>query len=203
MNEKVIIIGAGGHAKVVADIVRKNEDIVSGFLDDAYENEKEFYGSKIYGRVNKYELFKENCCFIIAIGNNKIRERISKELKCRWYTGIHPTAVVSKSATIGEGTVVMPNAVINADAIIGKHSIINSGAIIEHDCKVGDYTHIAPKGLVCGVTNIGEKTFLGAGGTVINVIDVSDETTIGAGSVVVKNIKEKGTYVGVPCKKIK
>ena len=203
MRKNVIIIGAGGHAKVVADIVRKNDDILVGFLDDAYENEVEFYDSRIFGPISMYTNFKGTCSFIIAIGNNKIREKISNELDCTWYTGIHPTAVVSKSANVGEGTVVMPNAVINADAQIGKHSIVNSGAIVEHDCYIGDYSHIAPKSVVCGVTNLGEKTFLGAGGTIINVVNVCDGVNIGAGAVVIKDIKESGTYVGVPCKKIK
>lgn len=202
MNNKVIIIGASGHGKVVADIVRQSNDEIVGFLDDAYTGTRDFYGSKIIGVSNDYIKFKD-CSFIIAIGNNEIRKRISSKMNCKWYTGIHPTAVVSETATIGEGSVIMPNAVVNADAVIGKHSIVNSSAIVEHDCKVGDYSHIAPQSAVCGVTTLGSNTFLGAGGTVINVINCCDDVKLGAGAVVIKSINEKGTYVGVPCKKIK
>ncbi len=203
MNKKVIIIGAGGHSKVVADIVRKSGDFVEGFLDDAHNTPVDFYGSKILGKTEKYLEYVDDCYFIIAIGNNSVREKISKRLNCKWYTGIHPTAVVSQSAVIGEGTVIMPNAVINADANIGKHTIINTGSIVEHDCTVGNYTHVAPKSVVCGASNIGNSMWLGTGGTVINLVDVCDNVMLGAGAVVVRNIDETGTYVGVPCKKIK
>lgn len=203
MNKKVIIIGAGGHAKVIADIVRSNNDVVAGFLDDSFTEEKEFYGSRIIGKSSDYINYSDDCSFIIAIGNNGVRERISGSFKCAWYTAIHSSAVVSSSAVIGEGTCVMANAVINADARIGAHVIINTASVVEHDCVIGDYSHIAPKSVVCGVTTVGKNVWLGAGSTVMHVLNICDNVMLGAGGVVVQNINEAGTYVGVPAKKIK
>ena len=203
MNKRVIIIGAGGHSKVVADIVRENGDSVVGFLDDSYTEKREFYASYVIGRVSDYTKYKNDCEFIIAIGSNEVRKRISGELHCNWYTAIHPSAVVSESAKIGEGTVVMANAVINADATVGKHCIINTATVVEHDCTVGDYSHLSPRSVVCGATSIGSHVWLGTGSTVVNVVSVCDGVTIGAGGVVVRSINEAGTYVGVPVMRIR
>ena len=203
MNKRVVIIGAGGHSKVIADIVRENGDTVEGFLDDSYTEKREFYSSFVVGKVSDYEKYKCDCEFIIAIGNNGVRKRISSELDCKWYTAIHPKATVSKSARVGCGTCVMANAVINADACVGEHVIVNTGSIVEHDCVIGNYSHIAPKSVVCGVTTVGENVWLGAGSTVMHVLGICDNVMLGAGGVVVQNITEAGTYVGVPARKIK
>lgn len=195
MFRKVIIIGASGHGKVIADIIKANNDEVVGFLDD--DTKKETLGKITdYIKYIDYE-------FVIAIGNSQIRERLAKELKCKWYTAIHPTAVVSPSIKIGEGTVIMPEAVINADAIIGKHCIINTRAVAEHDNIIGDYSHISVGAKLGGTTNIGKSCWIGIGATVSNNITICDNVIIGAGAVVVDNITEPGTYVGVPAKKIK
>lgn len=203
MNKRVIIIGAGGHGKVIADIVRQNGDIIVGFLDDAYDTEVDFYGTKILGKTDLYKSYVRDCQFVIAIGNNSIREKISGNLDVVWYTAIHPSAQISPSATIGEGTVVMPNAVINADAIIGCHCIINTGSVVEHDCEIGDFTHISPRAVVCGVTKIGKSCWVGAGSTITQVINICNNVTVGAGGVVVRDIDHPGAYAGVPTKKIK
>ena len=203
MNKKVIIIGAGGHAKVIADIIRSSGDTVEGFLDDSYTEDKAFYGAFVVGKICEYERYASECCFVIAIGSNAVREKIAKELNCQWYTAIHPSAVVSESAKIGEGTVVMANAVINADATVGKHCIINTATVVEHDCTVGDYSHLSPRSVVCGATSIGSHVWLGTGSTVVNVVSVCDGVTIGAGGVVVRSINEAGTYVGVPVMRIR
>lgn len=202
MSKKVLIIGASGHGKVIADIVRKSGDELVGFLDDAYTEKADFYGSVIYGKTEKYKEFSD-CQIIIAIGNSDIRKRIATSIDCDWYTAIHPSAQISESAKIGKGTCVMANAVINADAEVGDHVIVNTGAIIEHDCKIGDFSHLSPRATVCGVTTIGKSVWLGAGSTIKNVISICDNVIVGAGAAVVTNITEKGTYVGVPARIIK
>lgn len=201
MNKKVVIIGAGGHGKVIADIVRKNGDTVECFLDDAYTVDTEFYGSNLIGKTEKYKAFTD-CYFFIAIGNNGIREKITNSLNCKWYTAVHPSAQISDSVKIGEGTCVMANAVINADTVVGKHTIVNTGAVIEHDCKIGDFCHISPSATVCGVTVLGKSVWVGAGATIRNVLTICDNVTIGVGAAVVGNIDESGAYVGVPARKI-
>lgn len=196
MPKDVIIIGAGGHGKVISDIVRTSGDNFVGFLDDSTE------GSNIIGTVSACVELTDNY-FIVAIGNNKIRRHIVNQYNnLKFYTAIHPNAVVSRSAKIGEGTVVMPGSVINADAIIGKHCIINTCSSIDHDCRIGDFVHAAVGSRLCGTVSVGPETWIGAGATVSNNISICGHCMIGAGAVVIDNIDKSGTYVGVPVRRI-
>lgn len=193
MNRKVIVIGASGHGKVVADIVLANSDKVIGYLDDDPAKD-------CLGDIDSYINYPE-AEFIIAIGNTENRKEISQKLKCKWYTAIHPSAVVSQSAFVGPGTVIMPNAVVNAGATIGEHCIINTGAIVEHDNYIGAYTHVSVGAKLGGGVRVGSSVWIGIGATISNNIFVCDNTLIGAGAVVVKNINFPGTYIGIPAKK--
>ena len=195
-KKNVVILGAGGHAHVIADIVSAMGDKVIAFLDDDTRIVERS------GNIEDYVLFS-NFEFVIGIGNAEIRERMANNLKVKWYTAIHPSAIVSSSALIKEGTVVMPNAVVNARATVGKHCIINSGAIVEHDNKVDDFAHISVGVRLGGTVTVGRKTWVGIGSTVKNNITICDNCMIGAGAVVVKDIKEAGTFIGVPVRKIK
>ena len=200
MNEKVVIIGASGHGKVIADIVLKSGDEVVGFLDDNPELQNDFIGFPVLGTVADAPKFNEYK-FVIAIGNADIRERIANELNAKWYTAIHPTAVISGiEVEIGAGTVVMANAVINSDAKIGKHCIVNTGAIVEHDNVIEDFAHISVGAKLAGNVTIGRKTWIGIGSQVIQGKTIGAETTIGAGAVVIDDIPNKCTAIGVPAK---
>ncbi len=205
MYKKVVIIGAGGHAKVIADIVEKLQDKLLGFLDDKLETGKKVICDyKVLGKIEKcLQLQKqdENIEFIIAIGNNQVRKEISNKYKLNYYTAIHPSAHIGLEVIIGEGTVVMANACINSSVKIGKHCIINTGAIIEHDNIIENYVHTSPNVALGGTVKIGEDTHIGIGATVKNNIEICNNCVIGAGAVVVKNIEEKGIYVGVPARK--
>jgi len=193
---KLIIIGASGHGKVIADIAVKlgYEDIV--FLDDD-ESIEECAGFLVVGKTN--EAVAMDGDKIVAIGNAGIREKISKTIKT--VSLIHPDAAISRRVKIGDGTVIMAGAVINSDSVIGTGCIINTGASVDHDCVIGDYCHISVGAHVAGTCHIGEKTWIGAGATVSNNINICSDSTIGAGAVVVRNIDEVGTYVGCPSKK--
>ena len=191
MNKKVIIIGAGGHGNVIADTVQANNDILVGFLDDNNIN--------AIDKISGYKKYND-CLFVVGIGNAKLREKFSK-LKCNWYTAIHPTAVISKSCVIEEGTVVMANAVINANAQIGKHCIINTGAIVEHNDMIDDYAHISVGAKLGGTVRIGKRTWVGIGATVKNNIAICNDCVIGAGAVVVDDIIYPGIYKGIPARR--
>ena len=143
MNEPVILIGASGHGKVVADIVHFSGDRVLGFLDDGADMDS-FCGYPILGKSADYAAFPE-ARFVISIGNSEARRRIAGAMpSARWYTAVHPHAVISPMDTkVQEGTVIMANAVINPGARIGKHCIVNTGAIVEHDNIVEDFVHIS------------------------------------------------------------
>lgn len=200
--EDVIIIGAGGHARVVADIVLCRGDRVLGFLDDS-PNAAGAYGIPVLGKVADYPLWP-NARFLIGIGSAAARQKIAGRLEgVQWYTAIHPTAVVSRlGVSIGEGTVVMANAVIDPGARIGAHSIINSSAVVEHDDDISNYVHVSVGAKIAGTVSIGERTWVGIGAVISNGIRVCGDCMIGAGAVVVKNIEEPGTYVGVPARRL-
>lgn len=196
--KKLVIIGASGHGKVIADIAVKNgyEDIV--FLDDN-ESIKECAGFPTFGKVKDAEAF--NADKIVAIGNAKIREKIQKNLQ-NVITLIHPDAVISRRVEIGVGTVVMAGAVINSDVVIGDGCIINTGASVDHDCKVEDYVHISVGAHVAGTVNVGARTWIGAGSTISNNVNICSDCMIGVGAAVVTPLFESGIYVGVPAKKL-
>lgn len=197
----VVIVGCGGHAKVIADIVLTSGDYIKGFLaiDSTMDN---YLGFPILGNDACYEKYLD-CYFIVGVGEAKVREKITKIMnKANWYTAIHPAAVVSSIETnIAEGTVVMANAVINPGVTIGRHCIINTGAIIEHDDIIEDYVHISVGSKLAGNVHVGSFSHIGIGASVRENIKICDHCTIGAGSVVISNLQRPGIYVGVPCSK--
>lgn len=191
--KNVIIIGAGGHGRTIAEIVEAAGDRFLGFLDDASG------GERVLGPVSDYA--KYDAEFVAAIGNAAVRERIAGELDCRWYTAVHPGAVISPSAEIGEGSVVMANAVVGTGARVGRHCIVNTGAVVEHDNVLEDFVHISVGAKLGGTVSVGKSTWVGIGATVINNVEICGGCMIGAGAVVVKNIDLPGTYLGVPARK--
>ena len=197
MKKDVIVIGAGGHGKVVADIVLSSADNLLGFLDDFACGE--VMGYEVLGRTDDYTKYP-NAYFVIAMGSNEMRRSVSERLKgVNWYTAIHPSAVVSQNdVTIGNGTVVMACAVINPGASIGEFDIINTGCVIEHDNRIGDFTHISPNATLCGTVSVGDMCHIGASAVVKNNISICSNVTVGAAAAVVKDITSEGTYIGVP-----
>lgn len=197
---RLIIIGAGGHGKVIADNALKNGYTEICFVDDnARDN---CMGFPVIGKCDDLEKLNDGKSdFIIGIGNNATRKLIAEKYKVNWVTVIHPSAQIATNVSVGSGAVIMAGAVINACASIGEHCIINTGAVIEHDDVIDEYVHISPKVALGGTVHIGRNSHIGIGATVINNIDICADCMVGAGAVVVKNIAEKGIYIGVPAKK--
>ena len=200
---KLVIVGASGHGKVVADIARQNgyekQDIV--FLDDD-ENVKECGGYPVVGRTA--ETVTLGADTIIAIGNAGIRKRMTEDFEragVQLVTLIHPNAVIAENVAIGAGTVIMAGAVINPGTSIGKGCIVNTCASVDHDCEMKDYVHVSVGAHVAGTVSVGEQTWIGAGATVSNNVCITDGCMIGAGAVVVCDLTERGTYVGVPARR--
>lgn len=199
--KSVIIVGAGGHGKVVADIIEKSRDFIVGFLDDQIT--KSVFGYRILGNIDLFQTYKKEVEFVIAIGNNTIRQHVVTIMQgVQWYTAIHPMAVLAKDVKIGKGSVVMANAVINSSAKIGRHCIINTGAVVEHDNIIDDYVHLSPQVTLGGTVKVGKSSHIGIGAVVKNNITICSDVVVGAGGCVVKNIEKNGIYVGVPVKKI-
>lgn len=199
MLNRLIIIGAGGHGKVVADIALKVGYTDIAFIDDNVVGL--CLGYPIIGKLNaidNLENYKND--FVIAIGNNYTRRQIVEKYKINYVSLIHPSAHIGIEVKIGEGTVVMAGAIINSCAMIGNHCIINSGAIVEHDNVIEDYVHISPNVSLGGTVRICKNTHIGISATVLNNIEICNDCMIGAGAVVNKNISVAGTYIGVPAK---
>lgn len=195
---RLIIVGASGHGKVIADIAVKvgYKEIV--FLDDNAAIRK-CAGFPVIGKTAQISELEGDK--IVAIGNPQIRQRIQSSVDV--VTLIHPDAVIGRNVEIGVGTVIMPGAVINSDAKIGRGCIINTCASVDHDCVLEDFVHIAVGAHVAGTCVIGKRTWIGAGATVSNNVTICGDCMVGAGSVVVRDIQESGTYVGCPAKRIK
>lgn len=201
MRNRLVIIGAGGHGKVVADLAVKNgyTDIV--FLDDHATGKCLQY--PILGTSAETEALHDgNTDFVLAIGNNAARKKTAEAHPVNWVSLVHPSAQIGLGVTIGSGTVVLAGAVINACATVGRHCIVNTCSVVEHDDRIGDYVHLSPNAALGGTVRIGEGTHIGIGATVKNNIEICEGCTVGAGAVVVKQITEKGTYVGVPAKRM-
>lgn len=191
------LFGAGGHAKVIMDIINAQGDRIGCIYDDAP------HCSGIHGvPVHKSDEMEMTGQWIVSIGSNRIRKLISERYALEYGRAIYPGATVSPTATIGVGTVVMQNALIQADVNIGNHCIINSGASVDHECRIGDYAHISPHATLCGNVEVGEGAWIGAGAIVIPGIKIGRWSTIGAGSVVIRDIPDGCKAYGNPCRVI-
>ena len=198
----LIIIGAGGHGRVIADIAQKSGKYKTiSFLDDG--DAKETMGLPIIGRSSDVEKYVNTADIFVAIGNSVVRGEFIERLLAMGAnvpTLIHPSAIIGACVEIGAGTAIMAGAVINPCSKLGKGVILNTCSSIDHDCIIGDYCHIAVGVHVAGTVTLGDKVWLGAGATIKNNVSICADCVIGAGAVVVKDITESGTYIGVPAK---
>ena len=185
------LFGAGGHAKVIKEILEAQGCCVEAFVDDnpALTEHK---GRPVFHSADGMSPM------IVAVGMNADRKAIVSRLNCEFGVAVHPSAIVSPSAVIGEGTVIMPGAVVNADAVIGRHCIVNTGASVGHDCRLEDFCHVAPHATLCGTVHLGEGVWIGAGAVVIQNLSVGAWSVVGAGSVVIDNVNGHETIAGVP-----
>lgn len=201
----IVIIGAGGHAKVViSTLFELNFKIVGILDDDPNKWNQKVFNVPIIGpiellKTGNYELG------IVAIGDNKIRNEIVNKYGnfCKWVSIIHPFSYVHPSVQIGEGSVIFAGVVIQPDVIIGKHVIVNTSASIDHDCNIEDFVHIAPGCHLAGGVYVGEGSLIGIGSSIIPYKKVGKWSIIGAGSVVINDIPDCVTVVGVPARILK
>ncbi|WP_430535529.1 acetyltransferase [Listeria rocourtiae] len=200
----VIIVGDGGHSKVVRECLeQQGVYTITGILDNKYTSYEE-KGGQFHAPFSDFEQFKnEETLWFIAIGDNKARAEVAAKLgDVSYATIIHPTAIVSKTAMIEPGSIIMPLAVIQPDSVIGSHTIINTGAIIEHDVIISEAAHVSPRATVTGGVKIGARVHVGASAVVNPGLHLGDYSIIGAGAVVVGDTEPGGTYVGVPARKL-
>ena len=192
------LIGAGGHAKVIADILIQCGRPPVAFLDDAPQH-NQLLGIAV---IKGLELPEPDSAVIVAVGDNATRERIAQRYE-RFGVAIHPSAIVGRDAEIGPGSVVMAGAVINAGARVGSHCIVNTGAIVDHDCLISDFAHIAPGAMLGGNVRVGRGSMVGLGAKVIHGRGIGDHTIVGAGSTVVRDLPPCVVAVGSPARAVR
>lgn len=192
----IVVIGGGGHASVLVDILRsQGREIVGIVCPDDVTNRDVFSGLAHYiGDESVFQFETQEVLLVNGIGvlpHSTLKTKLNQFYLSRGYqfeTVIAQSAQISPYAKIEQGAQVFPNALINAGAIIGSHTIINSAAVIEHDCNIGQYNHIAPRATLCGQVKSAENVYVGAGATVIQNIALDAGAVVGAGSVVTQNL---------------
>jgi len=210
MKEKIVVIGGGGHAKVIISILKKlnNYEIV-GYTD--IESKGEILGISYLGNDDRLNSIYSDGVINAVIGLGQIKSAaLRRKLadRCKsigfYFPAIVSTnTIINEEVSIGSGTVVMDGVIINSGSSIGEFSIVNTNASIDHDCSIGDFTHIAPGVTLSGDVNIGNDVLIGTGSNIIQQIIISDNTIISAGSTVLKSIIKKGIYRGNPARLIK
>lgn len=192
------LYGASGHGKVIAEIAISNNIEIKGFIDKD-NTKKECLGFPVFN-----EIPNDENKLIVSIGNNQTRKEVVGKFSEEQFTKlIHSKAIISPSAKLKTGTVVMAGATINAEMEIGKHCIINTNSSIDHDCIIEDFVHISPNVALAGNVKVGEGTHIGIGACVIQGIKIGKWATIGAGTVIINDIPDRATVVGNPGKIIK
>ena len=204
----LLIIGAGGHGKVIADIAStlgKWDQIA--FVDDKYPDLKQVLDWPVIGDMDDFRKHRQEYPDVfVAVGDNAVRQKItiwSEEAGFHLPSLIHPRAAVSRLAVIGAGTIINSQSAVNANAKIGKGCIVNTGATVGHDCVLGDFVHVAPGASLAGETVIGEACWIGMRSAVIEQLTVGKGVVVGAGAVVLSDVPDQKLVVGIPAKIIK
>lgn len=204
--KSIIIYGASGHGKVIADIIEKSGGTILGFLDDDESKwGTTYFGYRVLGGEAELTRLCQpgdgNIAVIIGVGDNSNRKKIKERLAAQhipFGTAVHPSVQIGKGVTIGEGTVIMANCVMNPDTRIGGHCIVNTAATIDHDCVIGDFVHISPGAHLGGGVTVGDLTWIGLGASIINNIQVAENSIVGAGALVIRDVGADSVVVGNP-----
>lgn len=206
---EIVLVGGGGHCKVVISIIKKLDTFNITGISDLKEN----LGKEVLGIMTKYtddqleELHDKGIKYALvtlgSVGNPDNRIRLFEMLKQIGFeipVIISKNAIVDESVEMDEGTVIMPGVIINPGTKIGKNCIINTGAIIDHDCMIGDHVHIAPGVTLSGSVKVGMGSHIGTGASAIHGIEIGSRVIVGAGSVVVNTIQDNKKVMGVPAR---
>lgn len=199
VNKPVVVIGAGGHAKVVIAALRAAGRQVVGC---AVRDIADVRGSILGVPLIHEDSLPANAELMLGVGDNRLRQRLAAKLGGQWTTCIHPSATVADGAMLGPGTFVCAGAVVQPDARLGAHVIVNTCASVDHDCLVGDFAHIAPGARLAGEVQLGDGALIGLGAVVVVGRAVGAWAIVGAGAAVVHDVAPATTVVGVPARPI-
>lgn len=208
-DRRFLVLGAGGHGRVVVDLIQACGGRVVGFVDrDRTKVGQRVDGipvaldeESLLGRLRTGDLPDGAEALALGIGSNAARAaKLGMLPPSRFPVLVHPMAAVSPSSRMGPGTVVLATAVVNPSARLGSGVIVNSGAIVEHDCVLGDAVHVSPGAVLAGGVQVGARSWVGAGATVIEGVRVGEGAIVGAGAAVVRDVPDGTTVVGVPAR---
>ncbi|MGO9145291.1 MAG: acetyltransferase [Desulfomonilia bacterium] len=205
---KIVIVGGGGHAKVIIGVLKKNKEwSLLGYTDiedkEPILDIRYLGNDAVLGNIIKEE---KECCAVIGVGYiriNDTRERLMEYVRGLGFTFpviISQDSIVNEDVSFGEGTVVLDGALLNVGVSVGRCSIINSHSTVDHDCVIGEYTHICPGAHLSGGVVVGNNVLIGIGASVVQYVKICDNCLIGAGTVVIRDIQEPGVYVGNPAR---
>ena len=202
---KILIVGSGGHARVVADALLAAGDNPLGYLSrDAEPGATGPLGLPVLGSDAETSV-PDHDGVVLAIGDNRTRKNVADGYRKRggtFLSAIHPSAVIAADAVIEPGCMICAGVVVNSGSRIRAHTILNTGCTVDHDCDVGPFAHIAPGVNLAGDVTVGEGSFLGIGTCVVQGITIGEWATAGAGAAVIRDVEPKTTVVGVPARKI-
>jgi sugar O-acyltransferase (sialic acid O-acetyltransferase NeuD family) len=203
----LVLWGAGGHGKVVLDVARAMRQFGTiSFIDDSCEESgREFCGCRVFAASRYLQLprSEDRSQFLVSIGRNEMRAACFQSALGHGLppaTLVHPSAVISESARLEEGTVVMARVVINAGARIGKNCIVNTAAVVEHDCRVGDHVHLSPGVLLGGGVTVHSFAHVGIGAIALPGAEIGEGAVVGAGAVVLRSVPAGATVAGIPAR---
>ena len=204
MISGVVIIGGGGHAKVVIESLRARGETVAAIVD-ADPTPREVLGVPVVGDDLALPGLRGQGLsrLFVAIGDNRLREKLGRRAREQGFTlanAIHPSAILSPTVRLGEGVAVMAGVAVNADASVGDLAIVNTGAVVDHDCVLGAACHLGPASALAGGVTVGERAFLGVGARAIPGVTIGADTIVGAGGVVVRDLPDGVLAIGVPAK---
>jgi len=197
----VFVFGCGGHAKVVSEVIEAEARwAIAGYVDRE-PGAARFLGREVLAEQD-FLRDGEGAAVALAVGENGLRWSLFQACRDRFSFPalVHPSAQISPSCEIGEGTVVMPGAIVNAASTVGSFCVVGSGAVVEHDCRLGDFATLGPRGCLCGGCSLGEGSYVGAGATVLQGTTLGSWSVAGAGSLVCDEVESGTLVVGVPAR---
>lgn len=202
-GRQFIVVGAGGHGKVViASIIAAGDSVIGILDDDPGQHGRVVLGAEVLGPVEAV-MVPPDAVVILGVGSNRARRAIAQRLKVRYATVVHPSAIVHPSVTLGEGCAVFAGAVIQPDTLLGAHVIVNTSASVDHDNRISAFAHIGPGCHLSGTVTVGEGALLGIGSAVIPGMTIGAWATVGGGSAVVSSVADGATVAGCPARPLK
>lgn len=203
MRPGIVIVGAGGHGRVILDILLEAGKRVMGFVDD----DPSLKGRRILGYpvLGGRAFIKPKMGLVLGIGNNRVRQEIyrcAKNIGARVIQAVHPNSAISRFADLGEGVVIMAGAIINSGVVMDVGSVVNTGATVDHDCRLGAFCQIWPGAHLAGSVEVGERSYVGTGAAVVPGVRIGADVLIGAGAAVVSDLSGGNVFAGVPARMV-